>query len=144
MRFPTSGAALARLLSRLPALALLSALPAAAITDITFFATSDTHYGREFGHPYDSLRLATVDNLNALPGQHYPASVGGAREIRHVHGAVRDRERFDLPENTAAVRVFTSTGDASDGPHPTGCEPSHTPLFPVIPDKSSPCFIPYP
>ena len=65
------------LLSCLAGLASLSALPALAETDITFFTTSDVHYGQA-GDQKLANRKKTVEVLNALPGIRLPSSVGGA------------------------------------------------------------------
>src|SRR5689334_15258988 len=50
--------------------------PAQAVTDITFFAVSDTHYGQSSATK-DANRKAVVDILNTLPGKAYPTTVGG-------------------------------------------------------------------
>ena len=114
MRFPASGAVPRRLLLRLQALALLSALPSAAVTDITFFAVSDTHYGRVMGATYDSLRIVTVDNLNALPGQAYPASVGGAL-VAAPRGVVMPGDLVDRPYATRWKLYTDDYGAAGEG-----------------------------
>jgi hypothetical protein len=46
------------------------------LTDITFFATSDVHFGQNSASK-DSNRAAIVGHLNTLPGKAYPSSVGG-------------------------------------------------------------------
>ncbi len=70
-----------------------------SVTDITLFSVSDTHYGRVMGAPFDSLRTATVGNLNALPGLHYPASVGGGI-IGVPRGVVMPGDLVDRPYAT--------------------------------------------
>lgn len=46
-------------------------------TDITFFATSDMHYGTNQDQRWIDNRVAMPAQINGLPGQQYPASVGG-------------------------------------------------------------------
>ncbi len=72
---------------------------AGSVTDITFFAASDTHYGRVFGNAYDSLRIATVANLNALPGTPYPAALGGG-PVAVPRGVVMPGDLIDRPYAT--------------------------------------------
>ncbi len=72
---------------------------AGAVTDITFFAASDTHYGRVFGNAYDSLRIVTVANLNALPGTLYPAALGGG-PVAVPRGVVMPGDLIDRPYAT--------------------------------------------
>jgi hypothetical protein len=53
---------------------------AQSVTNITFYATSDTHYGQTgtaAGMSKDTARARMVGYLNTLPGTAYPASVGG-------------------------------------------------------------------
>lgn len=44
--------------------------------DITFFITSDTHYGVEADGAIPANQ-ATIDIMNAMPGTAYPVSIGG-------------------------------------------------------------------
>jgi len=50
--------------------------PAAATIDITFFITSDTHYGVGDDEAIPANRK-TIDMMNMMPGTPYPVSVGG-------------------------------------------------------------------
>jgi Calcineurin-like phosphoesterase len=46
--------------------------------DVTFFVGSDLHYGVTVGTNYSAdVCRATLDGMNALPGQNYPANAGG-------------------------------------------------------------------
>ena len=51
---------------------------AATLGDITFFMGADLHYGSTSGTvPAAQLCSGVLDRMNALPGQSYPANVGG-------------------------------------------------------------------
>jgi len=51
---------------------------AASYGDITFFVGSDSHYGgRSATQVCAQVSQATLSRMNALPGQEYPATVGG-------------------------------------------------------------------
>ena len=51
---------------------------APAFGDITFFIGSDLHYGYTQHTPTcDEISRATLDRMNLLPGQSYPAVAGG-------------------------------------------------------------------
>ncbi len=67
-----------------------------AVTDITFFAVSDTHYGQSSATS-DANRLAMVGNLNALPGVNYPASVGGA-PVAQPRAVLMPGDLIDRPD----------------------------------------------
>lgn len=56
---------------------LVASLAASAQPDLTFFGISDTHYGNT-GTAYEAARKSLPGQLNRLPGQKYPASLGGA------------------------------------------------------------------
>jgi hypothetical protein len=55
---------------------LCAALEAMAVTDLTFYAVSDVHFGQSSAWK-DGNRAAMPGWLNTLPGTHYPESVGG-------------------------------------------------------------------
>jgi hypothetical protein len=72
----------ARSLWGLSALWAAATAPAGALAqtfgDITFFAASDLHYGFTNWPPFSAdISRGTLDRMNALPGQPYPAGVGG-------------------------------------------------------------------
>ena len=51
---------------------------APAFGDITFFIGSDLHYGyTQYTPACDEISRATLDRMNLLPGQSYPAAAGG-------------------------------------------------------------------
>jgi hypothetical protein len=54
----------------------LGALSASAATDLTFFLTSDVHYGNASA-TNDTNRNRMVGYMNNLPGTAYPTSIGG-------------------------------------------------------------------
>ena len=56
--------------------ALLVLIPKRAAEGITFFVTSDTHYG--LSQTVAAANEKTIDAMNALPGTAFPREVGGA------------------------------------------------------------------
>lgn len=83
--------------------------------DITFFVTSDTHYGRENNA---ELNRQTIDLMNALPGTSLPANVGGGI-VRTPRGVVLNGDLLDEGFNQATApglwqefcRDYGLTGD---------------------------------
>jgi cytolysin (calcineurin-like family phosphatase) len=59
--------------------------------NITFFAGSDTHYGRENNA---AINRMIIDEMNALPGIEYPASVGGGK-VETPRGVVLNGDLLD-------------------------------------------------
>jgi hypothetical protein len=59
--------------------------------DVTFFVSSDTHYGRENNA---AINRRVIDAMNALPGQALPASVGGG-VVRTPRGVVLNGDLLD-------------------------------------------------
>ena len=56
-----------------------------AFGDITFFIGSDLHYGFNLHTPTcDEISRGTLNRMNTLPGQAYPAAVGGGLVARRV------------------------------------------------------------
>ena len=85
--------------------------------DVTFFAASDTHYGRENNA---AINRRVIDAMNALPGEPLPASLGGGF-VRTPLGVVLNGDLLDegfdketAPQNWAEFcRDYGLTG--SDG-----------------------------
>ena len=59
--------------------------------DITFFTSSDTHYGRENNA---AINRRVIDAMNALPGEPLPASLGGG-SVRTPLGVVLNGDLLD-------------------------------------------------
>ena len=59
--------------------------------DITFFTSSDTHYGRENNA---AINRRVIDAMNALPGEPLPASLGGGF-VRTPSGVVLNGDLLD-------------------------------------------------
>lgn len=59
--------------------------------DITFFVSSDTHYGRENNA---AINRRVIDEMNALPGTPLPASIGGGF-VRTPRGVVLNGDLMD-------------------------------------------------
>ncbi|HEV7404349.1 MAG TPA: LamG-like jellyroll fold domain-containing protein [Chthoniobacteraceae bacterium] len=59
--------------------------------DVTFFVSSDTHYGRENNA---AINRRVIDAMNALPGQSLPASAGGG-VVRTPRGVVLNGDLLD-------------------------------------------------
>jgi 3',5'-cyclic AMP phosphodiesterase CpdA len=74
----------------------LAAAAKARATDITFFAVSDTHIGND-NADYPANRKLVVDVLNSLPGQQYPAAVGGGT-IAKPRGVLVPGDLVDRPD----------------------------------------------
>jgi cytolysin (calcineurin-like family phosphatase) len=66
---------------------------AATYGDITFFVVSDLHYGYA---GMQAANQATIDSMNALPGQSYPAEIGGT---------------VDAPRGVLAIGDLTDNGN---------------------------------
>ena len=85
--------------------------------DVTFFTSSDTHYGRENNA---AINRRVIDAMNALPGEPLPASLGGGF-VRTPRGVVLNGDLLDegfdketAPQNWAEFcRDYGLTG--SDG-----------------------------
>ena len=85
--------------------------------DITFFTSSDSHYGRENNA---AINRRVIDAMNALPGEPLPASLGGGF-VRTPRGVVLNGDLLDegfdketAPQNWAEFcRDYGLTG--SDG-----------------------------
>ena len=54
--------------------------PASAKIDITFFISSDTHYGVGDDEAILANRK-TIDMMNTMPGKDYPTSIGGTVDV---------------------------------------------------------------
>ena len=67
--------------------------------DVTFFVTSDTHYGRENNAELNRL---TIGMMNALPGTALPANVGGGM-VRTPQGVVLNGDLLDEGFNPATA-----------------------------------------
>ena len=76
-----------------------------AITDITFFATSDIHYGQD-NAANNAGRALTVTQLNTLAGMNYPTSVGGGK-IAEPRGVVIPGDLTDYPDKALWARFTT-------------------------------------
>ena len=72
-----------------------SAWPA---TDLTFYTVSDVHYGQA-GAEKQANRKKTVEELNSLPGKHYPASVGGG-PVAAPRGVLIPGDLVEWPEES--------------------------------------------
>ena len=59
--------------------------------DVTFFTSSDTHYGRENNA---AINRRVIDAMNALPGEPLPASLGGGF-VRTPRGVVLNGDLLD-------------------------------------------------
>ena len=59
--------------------------------DVTFFVSSDTHYGRENNA---AINRRVIDEMNALPGTALPASIGGGF-VRTPRGVVLNGDLLD-------------------------------------------------
>ena len=59
--------------------------------DVTFFVSSDTHYGRENNA---AINRRVIDEMNALPGTPLPASMGGGF-VRTPRGVVLNGDLLD-------------------------------------------------
>ena len=59
--------------------------------DVTFFVGSDTHYGRENNA---AINRRVIDEMNALPGESLPASIGGG-SVRTPRGVVINGDLLD-------------------------------------------------
>jgi hypothetical protein len=67
-----------------------------AITDLTFFSVSDTHYGQNSAEK-DAGRAAIPGLLNTLPGVSYPSSVGGG-PVATPRGVTIPGDLTDYPD----------------------------------------------
>lgn len=73
--------------------------PGPAARDITFFLTSDTHYGLD--PAVDDADGKTVEAMNRLPGTAYPKEIGGA---------------VGAPRGVAVLGDLVNNADGPDGP----------------------------
>jgi len=74
----------------------LAGRDAPAFGDITFFVGSDLHYGYNQHTPAcDEISRATLDRMNSLPGQSYPATAGGGL-VTAVRGVLLVGDLTDL------------------------------------------------
>ncbi len=79
-----------------PAVISLEAVFSFAVTDITFFAVSDSHYGQSSATK-DANRAAMPGRLNTLPGKAYPAAVGGG-PIAVPRGVLLPGDLIEFPD----------------------------------------------
>lgn len=82
-------------------------------TDVTFFAVSDTHYGTT-GATWIANRKAMPDLLNSLPGQNYPALVGGG-VIGAPKGLLMAGDLVDRPDIGQWKDFLADYGIAGEG-----------------------------
>ena len=66
------------------------------ITDLTFFAVSDVHFGQS-STSKDAHRAAMPEYLNTLPGRNYPATVGGG-VVANPRGILVPGDLIDFPD----------------------------------------------
>jgi hypothetical protein len=79
------------------------AVSAGGITDLTFFAVSDPHFGQHSANR-DNNRAAMPHFLNTLAGSNYPASVGGG-VVAEPRGIVVPGDLINMPD-TALWRQY--------------------------------------
>jgi cytolysin (calcineurin-like family phosphatase) len=77
--------------------------------DVTFFASSDSHYGRENNA---SINRRVIQEMNALPGTELPAAAGYPR-VRTPRGVVLNGDLLDMgfDQDTAAANLSAFVGD---------------------------------
>lgn len=92
----------------IPATVALLAALARAQPDLTFFGVSDTHYGDVKLARNDPNRKALPGLLNSLPGQAYPAAMGGGI-IAEARGVVVAGDLVDRASEMAQWREYART-----------------------------------
>src|SRR5512135_1223297 len=74
--------------------------------DVTFFLTSDTHYG--LSPAAEKADGSTVEAMNRLPGTDFPREIGGRVEVPRGVAVLGDLVNNSAgPEGQAAWRRFT-------------------------------------